>query len=130
MHACRLAQRAESSAVTLSSTSRVSTAVHAVSRPDVQTQALNNPVGPEARENFSTLVPGRATTGTWGRLAPHIDTTPKGNTHPGRVHVVRGLTAHPTQVSRKRGRCNGPVVGAVAWFVVRSRWAVICFSTV
>ncbi|MCL3998113.1 hypothetical protein [Streptomyces lavenduligriseus] len=59
---------------------------------------LNRPFGLEARENFSTLVLGRVTTGTWKRLAPHIDTIPKGNTHPGRVHVVQGLTAHPTQV--------------------------------
>lgn len=59
---------------------------------------LKRPLGPEARESFSTLVLGRVTTGTWDRLAPHIDTVPKGNTHPGRVHVVQDLTVHPTQV--------------------------------
>ncbi|MCX5269400.1 hypothetical protein [Streptomyces sp. NBC_00199] len=51
---------------------------------------LNNPHSPEARENFSTLVLGRVTTRTWDRLAPHLDTTPKGKTHPGRVHAVQG----------------------------------------
>jgi hypothetical protein len=59
---------------------------------------LNRPLGPEARENVSTLVLGRVTTGTWKRLAPHLGTVPKGKTHPGRVHVVQGTTAHPTQV--------------------------------
>ncbi|MEU7088126.1 hypothetical protein [Streptomyces achromogenes] len=59
---------------------------------------LNRLLGLEARENFSTLVLGRVTTGTWKRLVPHLDTVPEGNTHPGRVHVVQGLTAHPTQV--------------------------------
>ncbi len=59
---------------------------------------LNRPLGPEAREKFSTLVLGRVTTGTLERLVPYVDTVPKGNTHPGRVHVVQGLTAHPTQV--------------------------------
>ncbi|MEU2179816.1 hypothetical protein [Streptomyces thermolilacinus] len=59
---------------------------------------LNRPLGPEAREKFSTLVLGRVTTGTWERLVPYVDTVPKGNTHPGRVHVVQGLTALPTQV--------------------------------
>lgn len=59
---------------------------------------LNNPLGPEGRENFSTVVLGRVTTRTWERLAPHIDTTVKPSPCPGRVHVVQGLTAHPTQV--------------------------------
>ncbi|MCX4799443.1 MULTISPECIES: hypothetical protein [unclassified Streptomyces] len=41
---------------------------------------------------------GRVTTRTWDRLAPQIDTAPKSSTHPGRVHVVQGFTAHQTQV--------------------------------
>ncbi|MFJ2819004.1 helicase HerA domain-containing protein [Streptomyces sp. NPDC087294] len=59
---------------------------------------LKRPFGPEAREFFATLVLGRVTTRTWRHMAPQIGTVPKGNTHPGRVHVVQGLTAHPTQV--------------------------------
>ncbi|MEU4954686.1 helicase HerA domain-containing protein [Streptomyces lavendulae] len=53
---------------------------------------------PEWRERFSTVVLGRVTTRTWERLAPQATPTTEGNTHPGRVHVVQGLTAHPTQV--------------------------------
>ncbi|MEU0632288.1 hypothetical protein [Streptomyces sp. NPDC005989] len=52
----------------------------------------------EGRENFSTKVLGRVTTRTWERLAPEIHPTPEPNTHPGRVHVVQGWNAHPTQV--------------------------------
>jgi len=59
---------------------------------------LNRPLGPEVRENFFTLVLGRVTTRAWDRLVPYLDTVPKGTMHPGRVHVVQGLTAHPTQV--------------------------------
>ncbi|MGA5566783.1 hypothetical protein ACPCUV_37225 [Streptomyces platensis] len=60
--------------------------------------AANTALGPHGREQFSTVVLGRATTRTWDLLAPQIDTTPKIRTHPGRVHVVQGFTAHPTQV--------------------------------
>ncbi|WP_435060132.1 FtsK/SpoIIIE domain-containing protein [Streptomyces sp. bgisy060] len=59
---------------------------------------LNSPLGPEAREQFSTVVLGRVTTRTWDRLAPQVGTAPENSTHPGRAHVVQGLTAHPTQV--------------------------------
>ncbi|MBK3523923.1 MULTISPECIES: hypothetical protein [Streptomyces] len=59
---------------------------------------LNRPLGLEVRENFSTLVLGRVTTGTWKRLAPHVDTVPKGNTHPGRVHVVQQGNVHEAHV--------------------------------
>ncbi|MFF3420425.1 hypothetical protein ACFYW9_38060 [Streptomyces sp. NPDC002698] len=38
------------------------------------------------------------TTRTWNQLAPHIASTPKGNTHPGRVHVIQGWNTHHTQV--------------------------------
>ncbi|RZD89290.1 hypothetical protein [Streptomyces albidoflavus] len=40
----------------------------------------------------------RGTTRAWGRLAPQIHPAPKSSTHPGRVHVVQGATAHPAQV--------------------------------
>ncbi|MFK0231116.1 hypothetical protein ACIQUL_35725 [Streptomyces sp. NPDC090303] len=56
------------------------------------------PLGVFAREQFSTVVLGRATTRTWSRLAPQIHPAPKSSPHPGRVHVVQGTTAHPTQV--------------------------------
>lgn len=64
------------------------------------------PLGVFAREQFSTVVLGRVTTvvlgrvttRTWGRLAPQIHPAPKSSTRPGRVHVVQGTTAHPTQV--------------------------------
>ncbi|WP_163010567.1 hypothetical protein [Streptomyces dangxiongensis] len=62
---------------------------------------LNRPLGPEARENFSTLVLGRVTTHTWDRLAPHIDTAPQGNTQPGRVHVVQGFSERRVMVMRQ-----------------------------
>ncbi|WJY43178.1 FtsK/SpoIIIE domain-containing protein (plasmid) [Streptomyces sp. P9-2B-2] len=60
--------------------------------------AANTTLGREGREQFSTVVLGRVTTRTWDQLAPQVDTTPKSNTHPGRVHVVQGFTVHPTQV--------------------------------
>ncbi|MFB9608582.1 hypothetical protein ACFFTQ_37085 [Streptomyces roseofulvus] len=56
------------------------------------------PLGFVAREQFSTVVLGRVTTRTWSRLAPQIHPAPKSSTRPGRVHVVQGATAHPTQV--------------------------------
>ncbi|MFF2963794.1 hypothetical protein ACFVT1_33910 [Streptomyces sp. NPDC057963] len=59
-------------------------------------QATDSALGPGGHEQFSTVILGRVTTRTWGQLAPHVAPAPKGNTHPGRVHVVRGLTAHPT----------------------------------
>lgn len=55
-------------------------------------------LGPAWREQFSTVVLGRAPTRTWDRLAPQVDPAPKSSAHPGRVHVVQGWTAHPTQV--------------------------------
>ncbi|WP_405681845.1 hypothetical protein [Streptomyces sp. NBC_00057] len=54
-------------------------------------------LGAEWREQ-STVVLGRVTTRTWDRLASQVDTIPKSPTRPGRVHVVQGWTAHPTQV--------------------------------
>ncbi|MFF0754602.1 FtsK/SpoIIIE domain-containing protein [Streptomyces sp. NPDC004267] len=59
---------------------------------------LNSPLGPEAREQFSTVVLGRVTTRTWDRLAPQVGTAAEKSTHPGRAYVVQGLTVHPTQV--------------------------------
>ncbi|MFG3158059.1 FtsK/SpoIIIE domain-containing protein [Streptomyces sp. NPDC048219] len=61
-------------------------------------QSDTTPLGAVVREQFSTVVLGRVTTRTWGRLAPQIHPAPKGSTRPGRVHVVQGATAHPTQV--------------------------------
>ncbi|MCX5207629.1 hypothetical protein OG897_40270 [Streptomyces sp. NBC_00237] len=50
------------------------------------------------REQFSTVLLGRATTRTWSTVAPQIATAPKASTLPGRFHAVQGSTAHPTQV--------------------------------
>lgn len=61
-------------------------------------QLDTTPLGAMVREQFSTVVLGRVTTRTWGRLAPQVHPAPKSSTHPGRVHVVQGATAHPTQV--------------------------------
>ncbi|MFF5456191.1 hypothetical protein ACFY40_33940 [Streptomyces sp. NPDC012950] len=44
------------------------------------------------------MVLGRVTTRTWNRLAPQIHPALKSSNRPGRVHVVQGTTAHPTQV--------------------------------
>ncbi|MCX4799445.1 MULTISPECIES: hypothetical protein [unclassified Streptomyces] len=60
--------------------------------------ALNSALGLGGHEQFSTVLLGRVTTRTWDRLAPQIDSAPKSSSHPGRVHVVQGFTAHPTQV--------------------------------
>ncbi|MDV9194663.1 hypothetical protein [Streptomyces sp. Wh19] len=62
------------------------------------TSQLTTGVLGEGRENFSTKVLGRVTTRTFQHLAPEIHPTPEPNTHPGRVHVVQGWNAHPTQV--------------------------------
>jgi hypothetical protein len=59
---------------------------------------LNRPLRLQAGEYFSALALGRVTGDTCERLAPHIDTAADGETHPGRVHVVQCLAAHPTQV--------------------------------
>jgi DNA segregation ATPase FtsK/SpoIIIE and related proteins len=61
-------------------------------------QLDTTPLGAMVCEQFSTVVLGRVTTRTWGRLAPQIRPAPKGSTRPGRVHVVQGATAHPMQV--------------------------------
>ncbi|MEW1724733.1 hypothetical protein [Streptomyces sp. NPDC093109] len=63
----------------------------------VSSQRANGILG-AGRENFSTVVLGRVTTPTWKRLAPQIHPTPEPNTQSGRVHVVQGWNAHPTQV--------------------------------
>ncbi|MGW0425257.1 hypothetical protein [Streptomyces sp. NPDC003015] len=58
-------------------------------------------LGPEGREQFSTVVLGRVPSGTWRRFAPAAGPAPKdrGRLHRGRVHVVqRGDTIHQTQV--------------------------------
>ncbi|MFD3334629.1 hypothetical protein ACFWV1_18515 [Streptomyces sp. NPDC058700] len=56
------------------------------------------PLGVFAREQFSTVILGRVTPRSWSRLAPQINPAPKSCNRPGRVHVVQGATAHPTQV--------------------------------
>ncbi|MER7785336.1 hypothetical protein ABTZ92_24355 [Streptomyces albidoflavus] len=61
-------------------------------------QLDTTPLGAMVREQVSTVVLGRGTTRAWGRLAPRIHPAPKSSTHPGRVHVVQGATAHPAQV--------------------------------
>lgn len=58
----------------------------------------NSALGPQGREQFSTVVLARVPTSTWDRLAPQAGPAPKGSTHPGRVHVVQGWNAHQTQV--------------------------------
>lgn len=40
----------------------------------------------------------RVTTRGWAQLTPQIHPVPKSSRHPGRFHVVQGITAHPTQV--------------------------------
>jgi len=55
-------------------------------------------LGQGGHEQFHTMVLGRVSTSTYNRLAPQIGTAPKSSTHPGRFHVVQGLTAHQTQV--------------------------------
>ncbi|MER5201090.1 FtsK/SpoIIIE domain-containing protein [Streptomyces sp. NPDC002755] len=58
-------------------------------------------LGPEGREQFSTVILGQVPTGTWRRFAPAAGTAPKdrGRPHRGRVHVIqRGDTVHQTQV--------------------------------
>ncbi|MFF5393354.1 hypothetical protein ACFY5H_34480 [Streptomyces sp. NPDC013012] len=55
-------------------------------------------LGPQWRENFSTIVLGRVTARTWTRLAPHINDVPKTSSHPGCDHAVQGISARPVQV--------------------------------
>ncbi|MFE6461113.1 hypothetical protein ACFVP0_27110 [Streptomyces cinereoruber] len=55
-------------------------------------------LGPQWRENFSTILLGRVTAQTWTHLAPHITDIPKTNPHPGRAHAVQGTDARPVQV--------------------------------
>jgi Helicase HerA, central domain len=54
--------------------------------------------GPEMRENFSTRILVRYTLNAWRMLVPEVTPAPKPTTHPGRVQVVLGGTAHETQV--------------------------------
>ncbi|MFF3420422.1 hypothetical protein ACFYW9_38045 [Streptomyces sp. NPDC002698] len=55
-------------------------------------------LGPGGHEQFHTVVLGRVPTRTWNRHSPQTGPAPKGTTHPGRVHVVLGVTAYQTQV--------------------------------
>lgn len=55
-------------------------------------------LGPQAREQFSTVVLAQITADTWRHLAPTVGPAPKGRPHPGRVHVVHHGTARQAQV--------------------------------
>lgn len=54
-------------------------------------------LGPEAREQFATVILARFTADTWRRLAPIAGPAPKHSTHRGRFHVVQQGAAHETQ---------------------------------
>lgn len=59
--------------------------------------AVAGGLDPGAREQFSTVIFARVSTGIWQRLAPIDGPAPKSSAHPGRVHVVQDGDAHPTQ---------------------------------